>query len=258
MLTICGIFLKRGMGVHDEVFVARGPKNMKDFEQIENSAINISYRCNDCRNCQECKNGPSTEEISIQAEYEQNIINNSVVLDAENKRCVHKLPFIANPETKLMPNERTARRVFDGQVKLINKSSEEDKNAIIEAKKKLQDLGYVDFLDNLDEDTRNLILNSPVKHYMPWRLAWSDSLSTPVRPVYDASMRTPGGCSLNDILAKGANNLNNLVEILIRWTILQWAYHTDIRKMYNAVLLDKSHWCYHLYYWTWIQIKNQL
>ena len=34
-------------------------------------------------------------------------------------------------------------------------------------------------------------------------------------PVFNAS-QTPGGCSLNEILAKGINSMNNLVQILIR------------------------------------------
>ena len=58
-----------------------------------------------------------------------------------------------------------------------------------------------------------------------------------------------GGCSLNDILAKGTNNMNRLVEILIRWTIRKQGFHTDIQKMYNSVRLEKSHWCYQMYLW---------
>ena len=229
--------LKRGMGMKEEVYVTRGPKNLKFFENNENSGTNILYRCIDCRSCQECKNGPFTEEMSIHAEFEQNLINKSVILDVENKKCVHKLPFTANPETRLMPNEAAAKKVLNSQIKLINKSSEEDKKAVIEFEQKLQDLDYVDYVDNLDEENKNRVLNSPIKYYIPWRLAWSNS------------QRTLGGCSLNDILPKGSNNLN-LVEILIRWTILPWAFHTDIRKMYNALLLHRSDWCYQLYYWS--------
>ena len=141
------------------------------------------------------------------------------------------------------------KKVLNSQIKLINRFSEEDKKAVIEFEQKLQDLDYVDYVDNLDEENKNRVLNSPIKYYIPWRLAWSNSKSTPVRLVFDASQRTPRGCSLNDILPKGSNNLNNLVEILIRWTILPWAFHTDIWKMYNALLLHRSDWCYQLYYW---------
>ena len=56
-----------------ETFMAkRGPKCLKGFETIENTGTNISYRCNDCRNCLECKNGSLIEEISIQEDVAGN------------------------------------------------------------------------------------------------------------------------------------------------------------------------------------------
>ena len=58
----------------EEVYVTRSPKNLEFFERNENAGTNILYRCIDCRNCQECKNGPFTEEMSIHAEFEQNLI----------------------------------------------------------------------------------------------------------------------------------------------------------------------------------------
>ena len=94
-----------------------------------------------------------------------------------------------------------------------------------------------------------MILNSPVKYIIPWRVVWSKSVSTPIRPVFDASQRGPNGCSLNDILAKGSNNMNNLVVILLPWLTHVWAYHTDIRTMYNRIKLLKWFSCYQLYLW---------
>ena len=86
-----------------------------------------------------------------------------------------------------------------------------------------------------------MIHNSRVNYFIPWRAVWNEkSLSTPCRLVFDASQTTNGGNSLNDLLAKGTNNMNKLVEILIRWSIRKVAFHTDVQKMYNAIRLDKS------------------
>ena len=52
-----------GIGAGDEVYTAKGSKT---FEKL---------RCLDCRNCLKCKNGGSMEEISVQEEFEQNLIN---------------------------------------------------------------------------------------------------------------------------------------------------------------------------------------
>ena len=89
------------------------------------------------------------------------------------------------------------------------------------------------------EDER-IILRGPVQYYIPWRVVWSTSVSTPVRLVFDASMRTAyWGCSLNDDLPKGSNNMNNLVQILIRWLVEKYAYHSDVSKMYNRIKMEK-------------------
>ena len=74
--------------------------------------------------------------------------------------------------------------------------------------------------------------------------------------VFDASQGTRGGCRLNSLLAKGTNSMNNLIEILIRWTMRLYAFHTDIHKMYNAVRLDKSYWRYQLYLWEDELLEN--
>ena len=54
------------------------------------------------------------------------------------------------------------------------------------------------------------------------------------------------GYSLNDLLPKGKNSLNNLVQIFIRWLIYTCAFHSDIQKMYNTIRLVPEHWCYQL------------
>ena len=226
--------------VSNKVYLSRrGPKCLKFFEELDKSGTNISYRCMDCRSCTECKKGGLIEEISIQEEVEQDLINKSVAVDIEKRTCTAKLPFIVDPDSRLIPNLKTARKIYDSQVRKLNKS-QSDHNDVIEAEDKLQKLGYEDYLENLDEKDRNMVLKNPVKYFIPWGVVWSKSRNTPVRLVFDASQRTPCGLSLNDILPKGSNNTNNLVQLIIRWLIKGWAYHTDIRKMYDAVLFDKS------------------
>ena len=221
----------------------------KIIRKIEESGSNISYRCMKCRNCLECKKGSLIEEVSIQDEMEQHLIDKSVDVDIAKHISKARLPFTSDPVLKLSPtNRQSAQKVYNSQVKKLAKSPKDLKD-VIEAEAKLHNLGYVDYIDNLVEEDRNMILNAPVKYFIPWRVVWSKSLSTPVRPVFDASSCTSRGCSLNDILAKGTNNMNNLVQILLRWTIHSWAYHTDIRTMYNRVHLEKDYWCYQLYLW---------
>ena len=119
----------------------------------------------------------------------------------------------------------------------------------MESEGKLQDLGFVDFVHNLSKEDTDLILTEP-KYFIPWRAVWKpNSLSTPCRLVLDASCCARGGSSLNSLVAKDTNNMNNLIMILIRWIIHKQGFYTDISKMYNAIQLDKSHWRFQMYLW---------
>ena len=130
-------------------------------------------------------------------------------------------------------------------------TKDKERTAVIDSEKKLQDMGFVDWADNLSEKEKALIDGNEVQYFIPWRAVYNEnSVSTPCRLVFDASLGNRSGCSLNSLLAKGINSLNKLVEIIIRWTTYAHAYHTDVSKMYNRVLLEIEHWHYQLYYWV--------
>ena len=142
-----------------------------------------------------------------------------------------------NPIVKLAPNRNIALRVYIQQLKRLQKH-ESDKEDIIKSEKKLQDLSFVDYVKDLPSDVQRMLASNPIQNYIPWRAVWKvSSLSTPCRVVVDASMPTSSGHFLNDILAKGRNNMNKLLEIFLRWRGHRIAFHTDIQKMYNSVRL---------------------
>ena len=59
-------------------FLAR---NLKSFEEVENTGSEISYRCDKCQDCKICKEREQTEIMSIMEEVEQDVINKSVFVD---------------------------------------------------------------------------------------------------------------------------------------------------------------------------------
>ena len=124
--------------------------------------------------------------------------------------------------------------MYNEQIKKLNQNTE-DKKDVIESEEKQQQLGYVDYVKNLKPEQQE-ILRREIQNFIPWRTVWNgNSISTPCRLVFDASQHTVSGWSLNDILAKGKNNMNKLVQIVIRWSIHKIGCHTDIKKMYNSV-----------------------
>ena len=224
-------------------------KNLKTFNLIEEAGSEITFRCINCRTCKDCKNHQQIEAISIKEEIEQDLINKSVTVDLKQRTTTASLPLLHNPTIKLTPNQFNALRVYQQQIKKLNKNPK-DKEDVITSQDKLQKLGYVDYVKNLPEHQQIMLRTSPIQNFIPWRAVWKDnSLSTPCRIVFDASQSTRSGFSLNDILAKGRNNMNKLVEIVIRWFTHNIGFHSDAQKMYNAVQLREQDWCLQRYLW---------
>lgn len=221
----------------------------KQFEEVENAGSKHEYRCPDCRNCVKCRNGERIESISIREEVEQNLIEESVTIDLARKETVAYLPFVEDPNVKLAPNKNKAMLILSKQMNKLNKN-ETDKKDVVASERKLQDLGHVDYLENLPPDTQKFLKNHPVQHYIAWLAVWnSNSITTPCRVVFHGSLPTPSSYSLNDLIAKGRNSLNKLVEIFIRWRCFKNVFHTDVQKMYNSVKLKVDHWCFQRYLW---------
>ena len=224
-------------------------RNQKLFNEAENAGSEITYRCINCRNCQECKHHDQIEPMSLKEEVEQSIIDKSVTVDIINCVTSAYLPLLHKPEVKLAHNKHHALRVYNQQVNKLNRNPQ-DKADIVASENKLQSMGYVEFVGNLTAEQQKQLRESPNQYFIPWRAVWnSNSISTPCRLVFDASRATDTGLSLNDILAKGKNNMNKLVDIIIRWMSHKIAFHTDIRKMYNSVRLNEVHWCLQRYIW---------
>ena len=225
-------------------------KKEKELLDAEEAGANIEYRCRGCRNCNDCKNGEHTEKISFKEENEQEIIEKCVTVDFQNNETVASLPFIADPSQKLVSNKHQSLKIYEQQTKQLAKKPE-IKQAVIEMEAGLQEAGYVEWVENLKPEEISMLDNSVSRYYMPWRVAYNEnSVSTPVRVVFDASSITKTGLSLNDILAKGIKSLNSLVEIFLRFRIHAFVIHTDIKKMYNRIKLRIEDWTYQRYWWS--------
>ena len=77
-----------------------------------------------------------------------------------------------------------------------------------------------------------MLRTTPIQNFIPQREVWNgSSISTLCLIVFDVSQPTSSGAILNDLLAKGKNDLNKLVEIVIRWYSHKIGFHTDIKKI---------------------------
>ena len=233
----------------DKVFlVKRAPKAYKKFVEIESLGTEINYRCAKCRGCRDFVKSMETECISIREEVEQALIDKSVKVNLDLNCTNALLPFLSDPIARLASNEKIALKIFQNQVKNLNKNKK-DKEDVLKAEKKLHDLGFVEYIKNLTNEEQTKLFSSSLLYFLPWRAVWNtNSISTPCRPVFDGSSATKTGFSLNDVLANGKNTMNKLLEVMIRWLIRRCAYHADLQNMYNRVFLEPEDWCYQLYY----------
>ncbi|XP_049881460.1 uncharacterized protein LOC126377719 isoform X1 [Pectinophora gossypiella] len=70
-----------------------------------------------------------------------------------------------------------------------------------------------------------------------------NSKTTPVRAVFDASMKTKNNLCLNDIMLNGPVVQNDLFDILILFRTYKFVLLCDIKSMYRCILVDNKYCC---------------
>ena len=224
-------------------------KTYKEFQKIEEVGTVMSYRCPKCQRCKDCLCGPAVEEISRKEECEQQIINESVRFCADEGKVRCALPLLQDPSKVLGKNEKNARKIYQRWVAKLNQNST-DRDSAIRSHDKLKTRGHVATLKELTDEQRKIIDGSPARYFLPWRPVYNEnSLSTPCRITWDGSDKTDTGVSLNDILPKGINLINNLAIVVMQWRNGTYALTGDFEQMYNGLLLDEEFWSMQQYYW---------
>ena len=198
----CQAISPKAIVAHDERV-----SDFKKSQGINESGLEIEYRCPQCRTCVECKNSDRTEKLSLREESELYQIKKSVRLDVDNKRIQCSLPLRGKERDFLSNNRNRALKTLQQQ---CNKYFDDSptRAAILVAFEKLFKNGHAKLLSDLSEDELNSFINKEVQHHIPWRVVFSSSPTTPCRPVMDASTRTSfrsdgsGGKCLNDLVCK--------------------------------------------------------
>ena len=106
----------------------------------------------------------------------------------------------------------------------------------LKSHQKLLDRGHVAAVSDLsDEEKWRMDQVQGQGYVIPWRTVYkADSLSMPCRLVFNVSSKTPGGSSLNCILAKGQNRLTKLQDLIIRFRRSKAAMSGDISMAYKG------------------------
>ena len=222
--------------------------NVKKWRETMDAGLNVDYRCVRCRNCSDCRNSEETEKVSLRQEAEDHMIKESVHVDYKKRIITATLPLRGREEEFLAPNRGSALCVLDQQCRRFSNRSE-DRALIKTAFNKLFEKGYLVLLKDLSPSIRAKFENKPAQYWIPWRIVHNPrSLSTPVRPVMDASSRTktrPDGTAgrcLNDLVVKGRIDTLNLLRMILRFSIGRYAVSGDLSKFYNCFRLREDYW----------------
>lgn len=83
--------------------------------------------------------------------------------------------------------------------------------------------------------------NNEHKYFIPHHcVVKNDRVTTRLRVVFDASMKSTSGYSLNDICLKGRVVQPELFDILCRFRIFKFVLVADIKKMYRMIRVNRN------------------
>ena len=142
---------------------------------------------------------------------------------------VVRLPFKITPD--LGPSRPAALRALDSMQQRFHKNPEYHQ-AYQEFLKEYEDLGHM------------VAARAPpgVRHfYLPHHgVLKTTSSTTKLRVVFNGSLTTCNGKSLNDVLHTGPNLLPSLADLLLKWRCPSIAVVADIEKMYRQIVIHPA------------------
>lgn len=77
----------------------------------------------------------------------------------------------------------------------------------------------------------------------------TESATTKLRVVFNASARTSSGYSVNDLMLKVPNLQQDLLELILKWRQYRYAFTSDFEKMYRKIIMCKDEQRYKQIIW---------
>ncbi|XP_065213342.1 uncharacterized protein LOC135840645 [Planococcus citri] len=147
----------------------------------------------------------------------------------ENNRYEVSWPLLEE-EPNLKPNYGLAINRLDN---LVKKSKIEFLSKYDKIIQQYLESEFVEPVEN-QEDSSTLI------SYLPHHGVQTESKTTPLRIVFDGSAKQKGDKSVNDVIYKGKNLIEQIVLIMIRWRTYGIAIISDIEKAFLQLLINEK------------------
>ncbi|XP_072400905.1 uncharacterized protein [Diabrotica undecimpunctata] len=148
-----------------------------------------------------------------------------------------KLPLISETAHKMLGNSyNMARKRF---ISLENKLLKHE-NVYSQYKAFINEYVSLGHAKKVPLSLTNVHLEN--KYFLPHHsVIKEESLTIKLRVVFDGSMKSSSGYSLNDILLKGKTLQPELFDILLRFRLYTYVFTSDIQKMYRQVQIHLDH-----------------
>lgn len=172
----------------------------------------------------------------------EEVYANTHTRNADGRYCV-QLPFKQQPPLLGASRERAVARFLQVERRLASNQQLRDDYA--ECINEYLQLGHMHPVSTSETDHRIRLPNgvcTQSAYYLPHHaVIKTESSTTKLRVVFDASCKSLNGVSLNDALLTGPVLQDSLVNLLLRWRIPRIVIKADIAKMYRQVLVADQH-----------------
>ena len=215
-------------------------EKVASFIEGEELGTKVKPFCGDCK-CRKCPTVGHT--FSFREQQELDMIRSNLEYDSEKQCWITSYPWLVHP-SQLPDNRNTAVATLKRTERVLSK----DQKWAETYTNQMQDLIKREVARRLtEEDIREW--TGPKFYLSHLAVRNPNSVSTPVRIVFNSSQPTQG-VSLNSALAKGPDSyMNNLLGLLLRWREEKVAIVGDIRKMFNSVHLQPAEQHCHRFLW---------
>ena len=229
----------------EELLTKRESKTFKEsvdrFLAGENLSTAITPLCGACK-CGKCPIPGHT--YSFREEQELQMIRSGLSFDPERGMWVACYPWISPPSV-LPDNKWQAVKILESVERKLTRNPD----WATKYQEQIDDLLQRNAARKLSPDE---ISNHEGPYFYVTHLCVLNpkSTSTPVRMVFNSSLKCQNGLSLNDCLAKGPDAyMNKLHGVLLRWREYKSAFVGDISKMFHAVAISEEDQQMHRFLW---------
>ena len=158
-------------------------------------------------------------------------------------RFIVKLPFISDEETEKLGD---SREIAYASWLRVEKRLDKDPEVRLQYDDFMYEyirLGHMSEIPKSDTEASQYVY---LPHYAVLR---TQSLTTKLRVVFNASSKTLGGIFLNDILCRGPKLQNDVADVISNWRRHRFVLTANMTEMFRQILVAKENRKYQCILW---------